>query len=69
MVLAAPTLVEKVMAKHWIAGAIKHPGALTRKAKAEGESPMEFAREHKSDKGTTGRQARLAITLRGMHKK
>ena len=56
------------MAKHWIAGAIKHPGALTRKAKAAGESPMEFAREHKGDKGTTGRQARLAITLRKMHK-
>ena len=32
------------MAKHWIAGAIKHPGALTKKAHAAGESPMGFAK-------------------------
>lgn len=57
------------MAKNFIAKAIKHPGALTRKAKAAGESPMEFAREHKGDSGTTGRQARLAITLSKMRKK
>jgi hypothetical protein len=52
------------MAKNWIKGAVRHPGALTRKAKAAGKSPMAFAREHKGDKGTTGRQARLALTLR-----
>lgn len=55
--------------KHWISGAIKHPGALTRQAKAAGESPMQFAEQHRHDKGTTGRRARLAITLRGMHHK
>ena len=54
------------MAKKWIKGAIKHPGALTKKAKASGEAPMAFAREHRGDKGTTGRQARLAITLRDL---
>lgn len=54
---------------HWIAGAIKHPGALTRKAKRAGESPMEFARSHEHAKGVTGKQARLAVTLRGMHHK
>lgn len=57
------------MAKHWIAGAIKHKGALTRSAKAAGESPMAFAEKHKHDSGTTGRRARLALTLRGLHKK
>ena len=57
------------MAKKFIAGAIRHPGALTKKAKAAGESPMAFAAEHKGDKGTTGKQARLALTLRKMHKK
>lgn len=57
------------MAKKWISAAIKHPGALTRKAKAAGESPMAFAQKHKGDSGTTGRQARLAITLRHMRKK
>ncbi len=55
------------MAKKWIKGAIKHPGALTRKAKAAGMSPMAFARSHVKAKGTTGKQARLAITLRKMH--
>lgn len=50
--------------KDFIAGAIKHPGALTRKAKRAGESTGAFAQKHKHDKGTTGRQARLAITLR-----
>lgn len=47
--------------KFWIKGAIKHPGALTRKATAAGESPGEFAQEHKDSAGTTGRQARLAL--------
>ena len=50
----------------FIAGAIKHPGALTKSAHAAGESPMEFAEEHKGDSGTTGKRARFAITLRGL---
>ena len=53
------------MAKHFIAGAIRKPGALTRSAKAAGESPMEFAAKHKHDKGKTGQRARFALTLRG----
>ena len=57
------------MAKKWIAKAIKHPGARTKKANAAGESPMQYAEKHKGDKGTTGKQARLAITLRGMRRK
>lgn len=57
------------MAKKWISKAIKHPGALTRKAEAAGMSPMAFAEKHKGDSGTTGKQARLAITLRHMRKK
>jgi hypothetical protein len=52
----------------WISGAISHPGALTRKAHRAGESPMEFAHEHASAGGTTGKQARLAITLAKMRK-
>lgn len=55
------------MAKKWIAGAIKHPGRLTEKAHRAGESPMQFAREHKSSPGETGKESRLAITLRGFH--
>lgn len=53
--------------KNFIKGAIKHPGALTAQAKSAGESPMEFAEEHKHSSGTTGRRARLALTLRKMH--
>ena len=57
------------MAKKWISGAIKHPGALTRAAKSKGESPMEFAREHAHSSGTVGRRARLALTLRKLGKR
>jgi len=55
--------------KKWIAGAIKHPGALKKKAEAAGESTRQFAAEHAGDSGKTGKQARLAETLIGMHKK
>lgn len=51
--------------KRWIKGAIKRKGALTRKAKAAGMGTMAFARAKKGAKGRLGRQARLAITLRG----
>jgi len=51
----------------WIQKAIKHPGALTRKAKAAGQSTSAFAKSHAHDKGTTGKQARLAQTLSRMH--
>ncbi len=53
--------------KNWIQGAIKHPGALKAKAKRAGETTSEFEQEHKHDSGTTGRQARLAITLKKLH--
>lgn len=53
--------------RKWIKGAIQHPGAFRRKAKAAGESTAAFAREHQHDSGTTGAQARLAETLMGMH--
>jgi hypothetical protein len=44
-------------------------GQLRRKAEAAGESTREYAEEHKHDSGKTGQQARLALTLMGMHKK
>jgi len=43
-------------------------GALTAQAKKAGMTPMAFARAHQHDSGTTGKRARLAITLVGMHK-
>lgn len=57
------------MAQDFISTAIKRPGALRRKAKAAGESTMAYASEHKGDKGRTGKQARLALTLRKLAKK
>jgi len=57
------------MAKHFIQGAIKHPGAFKAQAQRAGKSTRQYAQEHKHDSGTTGRRARLALTLMSMHKK
>lgn len=62
------------MNKHhgnWIASAINpaHKGAFTAKAKAAGKSVAAFAQEKASSKGTIGRQARLAKTLRSFSRK
>jgi hypothetical protein len=57
------------MAK-WIANATKNAhGQFREKAEKAGKSTAEFAREHEHDKGKTGKQARLAETLMGMHHK
>lgn len=47
--------------RHWQKGAVKRPGALTRKATAAGQSPMGYARAHYHDKGLTGQEARYAV--------
>lgn len=52
----------------WIKGAIQHRGSLTRKATAAGQSPMAFAKSHVKAPGATGKQARLALTLQGLHR-
>ncbi len=48
----------------WIQGAVKHPGAFTKKAKAAGKGVQEYAREKQHAGGRLGRQARLALTLK-----
>lgn len=53
----------------WIKGAIKHPGAFTKKAKAAGKSVSAFAKEKAGASGTLGKQARLAQTLSKLRKK
>ncbi|MDE2102985.1 MAG: hypothetical protein KGL39_37420 [Patescibacteria group bacterium] len=54
----------------WIKSAITHRGALTKSAKAAGESVHKFAEEHKHASGKTGARARLALTLGKLrHKK
>lgn len=54
--------------RHWIGGAVEHPGAFRRKARRAGYDDTDaFARHvvtHKSDYDThTIRQANLALTL------
>ena len=57
------------MAKKWIQDAIKHPGALTRKAKAADMSLAAYmAHPPKGITASTKRQIALAKTLKGMHK-
>ena len=55
------------MAKNWIEGAIKRPGAFKKTAKAAGESTSEFATQvlKKGSKASTRtkKQASLAQTL------
>lgn len=58
--------------KKWIQGAIKHPGAFTKKAEEHGMSVSEFAAKvtanpDEYDKSTV-RQANLAKTLRKLRK-
>ena len=57
---------------NWIKGAIKHPGAFTKKAKGAGMSVAAYA-NHVLEEGSgastqTKRQASLAKTLRKMHR-
>ncbi len=55
------------MAKKWIAGAIKHPGALTKKAKAAGMSVSAYiANPPKGISTQTKRQINLAKTLKSL---
>lgn len=58
------------MAKRWIHGAIKHPGALTAKAKAAGVSVSAYmAHPPKSISSTTKHEIALAKTLATFHKR
>ena len=55
--------------KHWIQGAVKHPGALRKEAAKAGESTHAFAESHKHASGKEGDRARLALSLMSMHHK
>ena len=58
--------------KNWIAGAVKRPGAFTKKAKARGLTVAAFAARVKANPSrydaATRRQASLARTLRKLSK-
>lgn len=55
--------------KHWIASAIKHPGAEKAAAKKVGESTHEYMEHHKDDPGKAGARARLGLRLSAMAKR
>lgn len=57
------------MAKHWIKGAIKHPGALHKQLGIpQGQKiPREVLVAAAKHKGVEGKRARLALTLKKMH--
>ena len=54
----------------WIAGAIKRPGGLHRSLGVAGDKkiPVAMIRQASKRKGRVGQQARLALTLRKMHR-
>lgn len=58
------------MAEKWIQKAIAHPGALRKKLGAKEGEPIPAGKLAKAAKqsGTTGKQARLAQTLKGLKK-
>ena len=58
------------MAKNWIKGAIKHPGALREELGAKKGKPIPAKKLAKAAKkgGKIGKRARLAETLKKMHK-
>lgn len=59
------------MAKKWIQGAIKHPGALRKELGAKKGKPIPAKKLAAAAKkgGTIGKRARLAQTLKKMHHK
>jgi hypothetical protein len=54
--------------KNWISGAIKRPGALTKKAKAAGKSISAYC-SSKNLSTQSKRQCNLAKTLKGFQKR
>jgi hypothetical protein len=57
------------MAKKWIAGAIKHPGALRKTLGAKNNIPSSKLAAAAKKGGVTGKRARLAQTLRKLGRK
>ena len=68
--MAKNSIAEDLKAKKWIAGAVKHKGALHKELgvpKGKKIPAAKLAAAAKK-KGKEGRRARLAETLKGLHK-
>ena len=61
---------KKSSGNHWIQSAIKHPGALRKSlhVKAGKSIPAKTLQKAAKKSGVTGKRARLALTLKKMHK-
>lgn len=61
------------MDDEWIAGAVEHPGSLRKTAESEGALTEKgtisesWLRAKATEDTLTGRRARLALTLKGLH--
>lgn len=55
--------------KDWIKGAVQNEGSLTRAADRAHMTTHGYAEKHQHDSGTTGRRARLALTLAKINSK
>ena len=65
-------MADKPKKKNWVQKAVpkERRGVFKAKAERAGETTKQFASEHAGDKGTLGKEARLAETLMGMpHKR
>lgn len=64
-------MAKKSSSKNWIQGAIKNPGALRKKLGTPAGKPIPAGKLQKAARqgGKTGKQARLALTLRKINKK
>lgn len=62
---------KKAKKSFWIAGAIKHPGALRKElhVKKDETIPKKKLKKAAKAKGVEGKRARLALTLSKMRKK
>lgn len=54
--------------KHWIKGAIKHPGVEKKAAARAGMTTHAYMQKHEHDSGTAGFRARLGLKLSAMSK-
>lgn len=52
---------------NWIAGAVKNKGALHRRLGIKGKIPVSTLHKAAAKGGTVGKEANLALTLRGFH--
>ena len=69
--MASRTTMAATKKKNWVKKAVpkERRGVFKAKAEAAGETTAQYAKEKEAAPGALGKEARLAETLMGMHKK